>query len=183
MVTGRFLVVMLVIEFYHLMRVSGLVVVVMVLFFLSVALLEEGMSVPSDLSVESVVVVGGVVYFPNGSVSFFKFIVALYLISVPGLFLALKVMCVRVMDAVLKLIVWVLVLKGKNIYFCFIGFIYENELMIVDLRMIPRVLPGRQIPIGERRLLFQKRSLSANRNKRYISDISPQFFKIINFII
>ena len=65
----------------------------------------DGVADLLDFSVESIVVVSGVVDFPDGAVSFFQCIVPLDNVTFPSLVLALRVTSVAVMDAVFKSVV------------------------------------------------------------------------------
>lgn len=67
-----------------------------------------------DLSVESVLVVGGVVDFSDGSVGFLESVISLYDVTVPSLVLALDVVGVWVVNAVFEFVLWVVVLKMRK---------------------------------------------------------------------
>lgn len=70
----------------------------------SVVLWMHSMSFPLDYSVETVLLVRGVVDDPLGAIGFMKGVVALHDISIPGLFLFLDVVGMRIMYAVFELV-------------------------------------------------------------------------------
>lgn len=69
------------------------------------------MSRPVDFGVESVLMVGGVVDFPDCAVSFLQLVESLHDITVSGFVLALDIVCVRVVNAVFEFVLWMVILE------------------------------------------------------------------------